>query len=103
MKAYNFVRLDALSDKQIIDIEGNKTTAKDWIKKLGISYRPALVLYDDGEEKARVTVLLKTFQMTELLTYVADKEYESYATWLEFGKAYQEKILKSGKDIDLWK
>ena len=103
MKAYNFVRLDALSDKQIIDIEGNKTTAGNWLKKLGIIYRPALVLYAEGEEKARVTGLLKTFHMTELLTYVADKEYESYATWLEFGKVYQEKILKSGKDIDLWK
>ncbi|MEB8431927.1 thioredoxin fold domain-containing protein [Cocleimonas sp. KMM 6892] len=103
MKAYNFARLDALSDKEIIDIDGNKTTAKDWIKKLGISYRPALVLYAESEEKARVTGLLKTFHMTELLTYVADKEYETYATWLEFGKVYQENILKSGKDIDIWK
>jgi len=103
MKAYNFVRLDALSNKEIIDIEGNKTTAGDWIKKLGISYRPALVLYAEGEEKARVTGLLKSFHMTELLIYVANKEYESYATWLEFSRVYQEKILKSGKDIDIWK
>ncbi|WP_299880267.1 thioredoxin fold domain-containing protein [uncultured Cocleimonas sp.] len=103
MKAYNFVRLDALSEKEIIDIDGNKTTAKDWIKKLGISYRPALVLYDNGEEKGRVTGLLKSFHMTQLLTYVADKEYETYETWLDFGKVYADKILKSGKDIDLWK
>ncbi len=103
MTRYNFVRLDTLSEKSIIDIEGKKTTAKEWIKKLSISYRPALLLYAEGEERARVTGLLKSFHMTELLTYVADKEYESYATWHEFGRVYQEKILKSGKDIDIWK
>lgn len=103
MNKYNFVRLDALSDKEIIDIEGNQTTAGEWIKKLGISYRPALVLFAEGEEKARVTGLLKSFHMTQLLTYVADKEYETYTSWLDFGKVYADKILKSGKDIDIWK
>ncbi len=103
MTRYNFVRLDALSDKPIIDIEGNTTTSKEWIKKLGISSRPALVLYSEGEEQARVTGLLKSYHMTVLLTWVADKEYENYTNWHDFGRVYQEKILKSGKDIDIWK
>lgn len=103
MPRYNFVRLDALSDKSIIDIDGNKTTPKEWVRKLGISARPALVLYSEGKEQARVTGLLKSYHMTVLLTWVADKEYANYANWHDFGRVYQEKILKSGKDIDIWK
>ena len=103
MKAYNFVRLDALSDKELIDTDGNKTTASEWLKKLGISYRPALLLFAESEEKARVTGLLKSFHMQQLLTYVAQKEYENYSNWIEFGKVHTDKILKSGKNIDIWK
>lgn len=103
MEAYNFVRLDALSDKEIIDPQGNKTTAANWLKKEGVSYRPSLFLFDEGEEKARVTGLLKSFHLQQLLTYVADDKYKEYANWIEFGRVYSEEILNSGKDIDLWK
>jgi thioredoxin-related protein len=103
MKEFNFVRLDALSDKELIDTDGNKTIASEWLKKQGISYRPTLLLFAEGEEKARVTGLLKSFHMQQLLTYVAQKEYESYSNWIEFGKVHTEKILSSGKDVDLWK
>lgn len=103
MKAYNFVRLDALSDKELVDTDGNKTTASEWLMKLGISYRPALLLFAEGEEKARVTGLLKSFHMQQLLTYVAQKEYENYSNWIEFGKVHSAKILNSGKNIDIWK
>ena len=102
MPRYNFMRLDALSDKSIIDTDGNKTTPKEWVRKLGISARPALVLYSEGKEQARVTGLLKSYHMTVLLTWVADKEYANYANWHDFGRVYQEKILKSGKNIDIW-
>ena len=33
MAKFNFVRLDTLSDEEIIDTEGNKTTASDWLAK----------------------------------------------------------------------
>ncbi len=103
MKAFNFVRLDALSSKELIDTDGNRTTASEWLKKQGISYRPALLLFADGEEKARVTGLLKSFHFQQLLTYIAQEKYDEYPDWITFGNEYSAKILNSGKDIDIWK
>lgn len=103
MKQMQFVRLDALSDKEIIDVEGNKTTAGEWLKKLNISYRPALLLFAEGKKIEQVTGLLKSFHFQQLLSYVVNKKYNEYAAWTDYGEEYSTPILQSGKDIDLWK
>jgi len=103
MKAFNFVRLDALSDKKIIDPQGNEITAGGWLKKQGISYRPAMLVFIKGEEKARLTGLIKSFHFQQLLSFFALKKYNEYADFIEYGEEYSKKILESGKDIDIWK
>jgi thioredoxin-related protein len=103
LKKYNLVRLDALSDAEIIDGEGNKTTAKKWLAKRNISYRPAVFLYSEGKEIEKVTGLLKSFHFQQLLNFVAEKKYTEFDTWLGYLGEQSEKILKSGKDIDIWK
>jgi len=103
LEKYNLVRLDALSDAEIIDPEGNKTTAKAWLKKRNISYRPAVVLYSEGKEIDKVTGLLKSYHFQQLLNFVAEKKYNEYDTWLGYLGEQSKKILESGKDIDIWK
>lgn len=103
LNKYNVVRLDALSDTQIIDPEGHKTTPKQWLKKLAISYRPAVLLYSEGKEIERVTGLLKSFHFQQLLKYVAEKKYTEFDSWLGYEHEQTEKLLKSGKDVDIWK
>lgn len=103
MKAFNFVRLDALSDKKLIDPQGKETTAGEWLKKEGISYRPALLVFVKGEEKARLTGLIKSFHFQQLLSFFALKKYNEYPDFIEYGEEYSKKILESGKDIDIWK
>ncbi|HIP94956.1 MAG TPA: hypothetical protein EYH20_06425 [Leucothrix sp.] len=103
MKAFNFVRLDALSDKVLIDPQGNETTASEWLKKQNISYRPALLVFVKGEEKARLTGLIKSFHFQQLLSFFAHKKYNEYTDFIQYGEEYSKKILKSGKDIDIWK
>jgi len=103
MKAFNFVRLDALSPQKIIDPQGNKTTAGEWLKKENISYRPALLVYLKGKEKARITGLIKSFHFQQLLSYFKLKKYNEYPNFIAYGEEYTKKILDSGKDIDIWK
>ncbi|RTZ65898.1 MAG: hypothetical protein DSZ29_03760 [Aquificaceae bacterium] len=103
LKKFNVVRLDALSDKEIIDPEGNKTTPKAWLKKRDISYRPAVLLYSDGEEIEKVTGLLKSYHFQQLLNYVAEKKYTEFDSWIGYLDVQSKKILESGKDIDIWK
>ena len=103
LNKFNFVRLDALSNKEIIDPNGNKTTASAWLKKEGISYRPAMLFYSEGKKIEQLTGLLKSFHFQQLISYVANKKYNEFATWTDYGEEYSGDILKSGKDIDIWK
>jgi len=104
LEKYRFVRLDALSENKLIDVEGNETTPKAWVEKLGISYRPAIVLFDKNKEIARIQSMLYSYHFTELLRYVAEGHYEKYPDdfygWLDTRTA---QILKTGKDVDLSK
>ena len=103
MKSFNFVRLDALSEQKIIDPKGTITTAREWLRGEGISYRPAMLVYVDGEEKERLTGLIKSFHFQQLLSFFAKKKYLKYPNFIAYGEEYQKGILKSGKDIDIWK
>lgn len=103
LKNFNLVRLDALSDQKIIDPEGVTTTAVEWLKEAGISYRPAMLVYIDGEEKERLTGLIKSFHFQQLLSYFANKKYKEYPNFIAYGEEYSKKILESGKNIDIWK
>ena len=104
LKKYSFVRLDTLSEEKLIDVVGNETSARAWADKLGISYRPAIVLFDKHKEIARIESMLYSYHFTELLRYVADRHYEKYPDdfygWLDTRTA---EILKSGKNVDFSK
>ncbi len=103
LSKFNFVRLDTLSDKEIIDTEGNKTTASAWLKKKNISYRPTMLFYAEGKEIEQLTGLLKSFHFQQLISYIANKKYNQYPRWTDYGEEYSGAILKSGKDVDIWK
>lgn len=103
MKGFNFVRLDALSDQELIDTEGNKTTAAEWLKKKGISYRPTILFFAEGKEMEQLTGLIKSFHFQQLLSYFVEEKYNQYPDFIAYGEEYSSKILDSGKNIDIWK
>jgi len=103
LSKFNFVRLDALSNKKIVDSDGNETTASEWLKKEGISYRPTMLFYSEGKKIEQLTGLLKSFHFQQLISYVANKKYNEYPSWIAYGEEYSGDILKSGKNIDIWK
>ena len=103
LKKFNLVRLDALSDAEIIDTDGNKTTPKKWLAQRNISYRPAVFLYSEGKEIQSVTGLLKSYHFQQLLKFVSGKHYTRFDSWIGYVNEQSEKILKSGKNIDIWK
>jgi len=103
MKGVNFVRLDALSDQEIVDTQGNKTTAAKWLKEKNISYRPALLFFAEGKEIEQLTGLIKSFHFQQLLSFFVEKKYNQYPNFIAYGDEYSARILESGKDIDIWK
>ena len=103
LENYTVVRLDALDDSQIIDDKGNETTAKAWLNKLNISYRPAMLLYNEGEHRETLSGMLKLFHFQQLLSYVSGKHYKDFNTWSKYMVHRSGELIKAGQDVDVWK
>lgn len=102
LKSFTLVRLDALSEQAIIDPQGNTTTAKAFAEELGLSYRPALVLFDKGVEIIRIQSMLYSYQFAETLRYVGERFYEKYPdSFYDYLNARTDELTKSGQDVYL--
>jgi len=102
LKSFTLVRLDALSEQAIIDPQGNTTTAKAFAEKLGLSYRPGLVLFDKGTEIIRIQSMLYSYQFAETLRYVGERHYEKYPDkFYDYLNTRTADLTKSGQDVYL--
>jgi thioredoxin-related protein len=100
MKKFLVVRFDADSTRPIVDIDGNATTPAEWVKELGLSYRPAVVLFNEGSEIFRVDNRLYHFHFKETLRYVSGRHYRQYDSYSHYNAARRDELLKQGIDID---
>ena len=100
---FTVVRLDALDESPIIDDKGNKTTAKAWVNKLNLSYRPAILFYNEGEYRETLSGMLKLFHFQQLLSYVSGKHYKDFNTWSKYMVHRSGELVKAGQDVDVWK
>lgn len=100
LAAFTVVRLDAYSTQPIVDIDGNKTTPKHWAQRLNLSYRPGIVLFNEGREQARMDGMLYRFHFKEMLRYVSGKYYEQYPSRSAYNAARRQELLKQGVLID---
>lgn len=101
MAKLRFVRLDAYSDRSVTDLDGNATTAGRWAAALGLSYRPGLVLFDEGREIARADGRLYSFHFRELLRYVSGGHYRRLDSYSKYVAERQDELLKQGVSINM--
>ena len=101
---FDVVRFDAESDQAIIDVDGNKTTPSQYVKKLGLVYRPGIVMFDQGVEVMRIDALLYTYHFSGHLRYIGERHYKQYPDSVyDYLRVYRQAILDAGQDIDLSK
>lgn len=100
MGKYLFVRLDSESNRQIVDLKGATTTPAQWAKDLKLSYRPAVVLFNEGREIYRIDWQLYQLHFREALRYVSGGHYKQFGSLSQYKTAYRAELLKSGVDID---
>ncbi len=100
MSVFTVVRLDAESDTPVVDVEGNRTTAKALAKALSMTYRPGVVLYDDGNLLHRYDSLLYSFHFKEGFRWIGSGAYktEDLAT---YSARRTEELLAAGININL--
>lgn len=97
---YKVVRLDAYSTSPIVDIDGRKTTSREWAQRLNVVYRPGVVFFNEGKERMRMDGVQYHFHFKELLRYVSGRHYRKHATFSSYNAARREELLQQGAVID---
>lgn len=100
IKPYTVVRLNTDDDKEIIDPEGNKTTAKAMANALQMTYRPGVAIYDDGQLMRRTDSLLYSYHFKEGLRYIAGGHYKQEG-YHSYSQRRREELLSAGVTINL--
>lgn len=101
LKTYTFVRLNAQAETALIDPAGKATTARAWAQALGVRASPTFIAFDEGQERQRLDSKLYSHHFISILGYVSGKHYKTHETWLSYNTERTEKILATGKDVDL--
>jgi len=100
MKKFQFVRLDTGSSQPIVALDGKTMTPAQWAKALDLSYRPAVVLFNEGREIFRVDGRLYHFHFKETLRYVSGGYFKRYDSYPSYNAARRDELLKQGIDIN---
>ncbi len=99
LREFTVVRLDTHSPGEIIAPAGNATTARELARHFDMTYRPGVLLFDDGKLVRRHDSLLYVFHFTESLRYVAGGFHKTL-DYEAFKEQHREALLSRGIDID---
>ena len=94
-----FVRLDADSNQKIVTPDGKMMTTRQWMDDLELTFRPSLVMFNEGRELYRADGIKYHHHLSEGLAYVKSG-YIDYPIIGDFKKAYRNRMMESGKNVD---
>lgn len=94
-----FVRLDADSKQKIVTPGGKTMTARQWMDDLGLTFRPSMVMFNEGRELFRADGIKYHHHLSEGLAYVKSG-YLDYPLIGDFKKVYREHMMENGRNVD---
>jgi thioredoxin-related protein len=91
LRGFDNVQLDIREQTPVITPSGEKTTAKQWARKLGLFYTPSLIFFDEqGKEIIRVDSVVRFYRLRKVINYITSRGYinePSYQRW-RFGGGF---------------
>ena len=73
------------SDTPVLTPDGRRETARQWARRLGLRYAPALVFFDEsGREIIRIDSVVGLYRLRNILEYVVERGYRDapdYLAW----------------------
>lgn len=99
IRRFLFVRLDTASTQPVTTPDGKTTTPAQWVKTLGLAYRPALVLLDEGREILRVDGRLYHFFQGDAALRQR-RPLQGYPNISQYNAARRDELLQQGIDIN---
>ena len=103
LEQYRFIRIDGKSDDLITDFNGRKISPKNWAAELNMTYRPGMLLFDEGKEVARLGSMLFPFHFEHFLRFGLNKNYQKYSRYGALMRARQKVLFAQGIDTDIGK
>ena len=94
-----FVRLDADSTQKIVTPDGQLMTVRQWMDELALTFRPSLVMFNEGRELYRADGIKYHHHLSEGLAYVKSG-YTDYPAIRDFKKAYRARMMENGRNVD---
>ena len=103
IQQFDVVQLDMWSNTEVVTPRGEKTTAREWAKKLDIKYAPSIVLFNEkGEEVIRSEAFFKVFHTQGIFAYVLEGAYKKEPSFQRYLTERAEHFREQGKDVDIW-
>lgn len=85
IRKFDNVQLDIHADTPVITPQGERTTAKQWAKDLGLFYAPSLLFFDErGREIIRVDSVVRFYRLRNVINYITSRGYltePNYQRW----------------------
>jgi thioredoxin-related protein len=103
LEHYRFIRIDSKSDDLITDFNGRRISPKDWVDELNITYRPGLLLFDEGKEVARLQSMLFPFHFEHFLRFGLNKNHQKYSRYGKLMRERQKILFAQGIDTNVGK
>jgi len=100
LKRFRVVRLDDYAQTPIVDLSGTRTTPQAWAASLKLTYRPGVVLFNEGREIERIQGRFYHFHFKEMLRYVSGEYYKRYDRFGSYLADRQTELLRRGVNID---
>ncbi len=82
---FDTVQLDMWSKTPVLTPDGQRLTAVEWAKQLGLFFAPTVVFFDEhGKEVMRIDSVARLYRLSGVLDYVTSKGYEKAPTFLRW-------------------
>jgi len=103
VKKMQNMQFDVRSEEKITLPNGQKSTVRQWARKLDIAYTPSVVFFDtNGIEVMRISAFLKTFHFQSVYDYVLQKAYLHEPSFQRYISERADKIREAGFDTNIW-
>lgn len=98
------VQLDMWSDMPLVTPDGERLTAREWARKLSISYAPSVVLFDpEAGEVIRSEAFFKRFHTASIFDYLLSGAFREQPSFQRYLSTRAEHIREQGEDVDIWR
>jgi thioredoxin-related protein len=82
---FESVQLNMWANTPVVKPDGERSTARQWARELGIFYAPSIVFFDEhGDEIIRVDSVVGLFRLRNVLNYVVTRGYLSEPNFLRW-------------------